>query len=449
MSKKQEKEFTLKDAIAFVSEIQDKYSTGKYIFRGTNRVYSKTGKGYVYEYKIHDTIHSGLYHSIVYLQGTKYKNKRNGVFDDRPDSIIKAEEEVIKRAKYLFPSHTDTLPMLTDIQHFGGKTNLIDFSKDMYIALFFACNGELDKDGELLLLEKQGVESISQLVEYDSTHKLPELGLIEPPITSSSEVRVKVQRSVFVYSKKGYIPIEKLEEKIIPIPSEKKRILLRYLDNYLNITARTIYNDLIGFVENEKNNETAVLWLRKGDEKLDKGIEERAEIHYSGAIEDYDKALEINPEYTDAYNHRGNAKKEQGNYSGAIEDYDKALEIDPKYVAAYNNRGLAKAEQGNYSGAIEDYDKALEIDPKYVAAYNNRGLAKAEQGNYSGAIEDYDKALEIDPEYVAAYNNRGNAKMNQKDIAGAIEDYKKAIELDPNNSSVYNNRGLLKVKQGI
>ena len=64
-----------------------------------------------------------------------------------------------------------------------------------------------------------------------------------------------------------------------------------------------------------------------------------------------------------------------GRYEEAIKCYDKALEIDEKYVNAWNNKGNALCNLGKYDEAIECYDKALEIDDKFVDAWNNKGVA--------------------------------------------------------------------------
>ncbi len=57
----------------------------------------------------------------------------------------------------------------------------------------------------------------------------------------------------------------------------------------------------------------------------------------------------------------------------AMKDYDKAIELNPQYAEAYNNRGIAKAELGRNEEAMKDYDKAIELNPQYAEAYNNRG----------------------------------------------------------------------------
>ena len=63
---------------------------------------------------------------------------------------------------------------------------------------------------------------------------------------------------------------------------------------------------------------------------------------------------------------RGLAKTFLKEYEGAIKDYDKAIELDPNFAPAYHNRGIAKYELKQYSEAIADYDKAIELDPNYA-----------------------------------------------------------------------------------
>jgi tetratricopeptide (TPR) repeat protein len=130
----------------------------------------------------------------------------------------------------------------------------------------------------------------------------------------------------------------------------------------------------------------------------------------------------------------------------AMEDYNKAIELDPNYADAYYNRGLAHYDLKEYERAIEDYNKAIELDPNYVNAYYNRGLAYYYLMQYERAIEDYNKTIELDPNYAHAYNNRGIAYYYLMQYERAIEDYNKTIALDPNDADAYNNRGLARNK---
>jgi tetratricopeptide (TPR) repeat protein len=90
---------------------------------------------------------------------------------------------------------------------------------------------------------------------------------------------------------------------------------------------------------------------------------------------------------------RGLAKYDLGNRKEAIADYDRAIDINPKYAEAYNNRGNAKDDLGNRKEAIADYDRAIAIDPKFAEAYYNRGIAKSELENRQGAITDMNTAV--------------------------------------------------------
>jgi tetratricopeptide (TPR) repeat protein len=168
----------------------------------------------------------------------------------------------------------------------------------------------------------------------------------------------------------------------------------------------------------------ATRYLNRGNAYKDKGL-------YDRAIQDYDRAIELDPKYADAYYNRGNAYKDKGLYDRAIQNYDRAIELDPKDAFAYYNRGNAYQDKGLYDRAIQDYDRAIELDPKYAVAYYNRGNAYNNKGLYDRAIQDYDRAIELDPKDAFAYNNRGNAYKNKGLYDRAIQDYDRAIELNP------------------
>lgn len=133
------------------------------------------------------------------------------------------------------------------------------------------------------------------------------------------------------------------------------------------------------------------------------------------AIADYTKAIEIKPNEADFYYGRGNAYVAQeasdwvkGNgdhdptrHAGtssdcakAINDYTKAIEINPNYAEAYYSRGKVYDKQRNLPQAISDYTKAIEINPNYADAYDARGFAYFTQGDADRANVDYMKGLE-------------------------------------------------------
>ena len=101
-----------------------------------------------------------------------------------------------------------------------------------------------------------------------------------------------------------------------------------------------------------------------------------------------------NPLATNSYD-SGIEKYEQGNYQGAISDWSKAIEINPQDAIAYYNRGLAKGDLEDYQGAISDYTKAIEINPQNANAYVNRGIARESVNDLEGACRDWRKAADF------------------------------------------------------
>jgi tetratricopeptide (TPR) repeat protein len=129
------------------------------------------------------------------------------------------------------------------------------------------------------------------------------------------------------------------------------------------------------------------------------------------------------------YYNSGVKKETRGNYDSAIVDYNHAIEINPNFIEAYVNRGRAKGRLSDYKGAVSDFNKVLEINPEESFAWNNRGICKYELGDYSGSLADAEVALRINHGNAEAYNTRGNAKYKLGDFSGACIDWSKAAEL--------------------
>jgi Flp pilus assembly protein TadD len=110
------------------------------------------------------------------------------------------------------------------------------------------------------------------------------------------------------------------------------------------------------------------------------------------------------------YCNRGAEKGQKGDFNGALADFSKAIELKPDYAEAYNKRGLAKGglakSPNDVDSALADYNKAIELKPDYAEAYYNRGVAKQAKGDKSGALADQNKAIELKPDYAQAYANR-------------------------------------------
>lgn len=143
-----------------------------------------------------------------------------------------------------------------------------------------------------------------------------------------------------------------------------------------------------------------------------------------------------------AYNLRAIMSADQERYQEAIEDYRKAIELDPTYADAYNNLGNALRSANQGAEAIQNYQKAIDLDPNHVDAYNGMGNMMLENRRIDDAIANYQKAIEIDPTYAIPRSNLGNVFLEVGKIDEAIASYRKAIELDIAYASAYYNLGL-------
>ena len=192
--------------LALIQEVVEKSANGAHVYRGEPDCYPK--------------VSSTLYRL--------YEDVDADYFD-----IQEVQKEILDKAKK-YTSATDELEILAELQHYGGKTNLIDFTTDYHTALFFACDGFHDKDGRLILLKEA-----------------TEQGQIRQPRNPAN--RVITQKSVFVQPTRGFVE----PDGVIIIRKDLKQPILNHLRKYHGISTETIYNDLHGFIKNQRIHQSA------------------------------------------------------------------------------------------------------------------------------------------------------------------------------------------------
>ena len=172
---------------------------------------------------------------------------------------------------------------------------------------------------------------------------------------------------------------------------------------------------------------------------------------YQYRLDNYNIAIQKNPNYTWAYNNRGNLKKDMGNLPGALQDFNKAISLE-SLDECYYNRGNTYLAMGKKIEAMQDYNKCLEINPKHAKALVNSGTLWKEVKDYDQAISNYRQAIKIHPTF-NAYNSLGNAYGGKKDTKNAIWAYSKAIEIGTVSEKLLANafyfRGAAKYELGI
>lgn len=336
----------LGEVLEVITNLAREATAGDYIFRGEPQCYPE--------------VSSSLYRELpAALRGQ-----------------VEAVQEVRLLEAQRFTAERDEFEILTELQHYGGKTNLIDFTADYLIALFFACDGSPSQDGRVLLLERSAA-----IADY----------IYEPnrPVN-----RAIAQKSLFVRPPEGFIE----PDLVVVISAQRKAPLLRYLRQCHGIAAETIYNDLHGYIRYAAIHQEASAALSVGQARLLAG-------DYPGAIESFSQALVLNPQLVEAYTGRGAAYWMIEELDLAFADFSQAVVLDPDYAVGYFGRGLTYQFKGELYLAIQDLTNAINLDPDYAAAYYYRGVAWLHLGEWEQARADLITARDLGHDIVASFHN--------------------------------------------
>jgi tetratricopeptide (TPR) repeat protein len=130
------------------------------------------------------------------------------------------------------------------------------------------------------------------------------------------------------------------------------------------------------------------------------------------------------------------AKRRKGDLDGAIIDYDRSIQLDPEYAVAYHNRGNAKDDKGDSDGAIADYTRAIELAPKYGDAYYHRAQVWVKKKQYDATTKDLQKAIELDSKNGNYYLELGWNQLFNRKPREAIAASLKALELSPDDAAM-------------
>lgn len=138
------------------------------------------------------------------------------------------------------------------------------------------------------------------------------------------------------------------------------------------------------------------------------------------------------PLMTKAYRNRGDAYADKGFFAEALEDYSRAVDLDPRFSEAYNQRGIIYTKLGFLDKALGDFSNAIMTSPRPdFSYYVNRGVVHAKRKGFAQAVKDYTTAVQLNPYSADAYRNRGIAYKKMGLIEEAGRDFKKAAGIQP------------------
>lgn len=168
------------------------------------------------------------------------------------------------------------------------------------------------------------------------------------------------------------------------------------------------------------------------------------------AIQNHEKAIQLQPDYADAYNNVGIILSRLGRPEEAVDIYDKAIDLEPDYFEAYNNRGSLLEDLQRHEEARKSYTNSIRLKSDYALAYSNRGRVQKKIGNYEGIMEDFSKTIELgswgdnasDQNLKSRlYVNLGDILMIFRNYAKALAAYNEALNIEPDNQNLIGMKG--------
>ena len=321
----------LEDVLDKMGELARKSADGDYLYRGEPECFPQ--------------VSSGLYRKYTDIDAEQF-------------DITVVQNEILQEAKRFIRQEISDDELLAQLQHFGYGTNLIDFTTDYHIALFFACDGQPEKAGRVVLLNK------SRYI------------LVEPKIP---EGRVIAQKSIFVQPSKGFV----VQDDTVVIPGELKGPILDYLRKSHGVTTASIYNDLHGFIKHRRVHESAYTAFYAG-------LAYQNKKQFVEAVEHYSRSIMLNPNASVPYNNRGVAFMRIGKHDHAIRDYEKAIELNPNDPDHYYNRAEIWLRLKDWGNVRSDLSHAQNLGLDIVSVFCR------EFGDVVTFEEDYDVRLPED-----------------------------------------------------
>lgn len=158
------------------------------------------------------------------------------------------------------------------------------------------------------------------------------------------------------------------------------------------------------------------------------------------ALNDFNKAIELQPESDFGYFNRSAAYSSKREFDLALKDLNKLIELRPEFALSYMKRSSVYIAKGDYNHALNDCNHAIELNPDSDFFYRMRGEIYSFQDNHDQAIADFTQAIKLNP-VALNYLSRANSLIEKGNFDSAFADFRETFKLDPNNPKAFNDRG--------
>lgn len=217
-----------------------------------------------------------------------------------------------------------------------------------------------------------------------------------------------------------------------PLPPSIPRSLQQVITRALQKKPADRYSSAL---EMQESLAEAAKEIKNAVDYFNAGCECFRERRYYDAIGNFDKAVELDPNYAEAYYKRGEANFENNfqrlGADKAVEDLNRAATLRPDLAGAFFVRAKVYRALNKIDLAIADLDQAITLKPDEFTYLLNRGEAYISKGEHENAIKDFDRAVEIKSDDPTPYYGRGVAygRIVRLARANAIKALNKAVNL--------------------
>jgi len=144
----------------------------------------------------------------------------------------------------------------------------------------------------------------------------------------------------------------------------------------------------------------------------------------------------------------GNVLLDLRRFDEALTSYEKAIELNSYYAEAYSNRGVTLKELKRFDEALISCDKAIELRSDYAEAYSNRGIVLQALNRLGDSLISFDRALQLNPDSEAAHTNRGNLLVELHRLDDALVSYNHVLALTRDHAESHWNKSLALLLKG-
>lgn len=176
----------------------------------------------------------------------------------------------------------------------------------------------------------------------------------------------------------------------------------------------------------------------KRDRFFQQGNHALASQQYDEAVDFYTMSLENDKDYSSAYNNRGVARIEDGHPYEAIQDYNQAILIKPDYYEAMFNRAYAYEKVGKLKSALKDISLLESVYPDSAYIYFYKGILETNDRQYQSGINSFKKSIGLDSLNSESFVNLATLYFFNEQPDSAMHWIKYILTKSPNEPNAYN-----------